>query len=90
MRDDLKRAFNDCVRLKGREAALSAVEKVSGQAFVTKAPDTLADVVIAELRGGLTAAKTSPVARLQVVHTALNSLAASIFVQRKTKGLKES
>lgn len=79
MRDDLKRAFNDCVRLKGRETAISAVEKVSGQMFVTQVPDDLADAAIAELRRGRAAAKASPVARLKLVHDSLNAMAASIF-----------
>jgi hypothetical protein len=81
-RDDLNRAYDQCVQLKGRDAAVDAVEKVAGTMFVTKVPDDKIAAVIAALTGGTATAQAAPRAKLRLVHDALAGLATSIYGRR--------
>lgn len=81
-RDDLNRAYGQCVKLKGRQTAVDAVKAVTGQLFVTDTPDDLIDATVAALTGGTATAQAAPRAKLRVVHDALAGLAASIYGRR--------
>jgi hypothetical protein len=71
--------YNHCVETKGRDAAVSAVEKVTGQLFVSDVPDDKIAAALAALSGGKATAKAAPRNR---IHDALAGLATSIYGRR--------
>jgi len=77
--NNLQRAYDECVKLHGRDAAVSAVEKVTGQMFVGKVADNQIAAVIAALTGGTATAQAAPRDRLRLIHNALGAMARSIY-----------
>ena len=81
-REDLDQVYNDAVARCGRDAAVDAVESVTGSWFVTDTPDDKIAAVIAALRS----AKPKPLkakARPGVTTAArLDALAGEVYGRR--------
>lgn len=93
IRSDLKSAYDEAVARSGRNAAVEAIEKVTGQWLLDSCPADKVDALIAAWRTlpvASASAKTPRSSRgggaLQHIHSRLETMATSIFGPKGSHG----
>jgi hypothetical protein len=79
-REQLISAYNDHVRLRGRNSAVEAVQAATGQLFASKVPGDKIEQTIAALTGAATVtARASAGNPFGAVHAKLAAIGAKVF-----------